>query len=95
MYKKSFNNISTLALSTLKCYYFVVVIIYIATKSANTESACQYTVKKMECNAERWMDTLEVQGNALNSFLQLKKLYINQYTPLDNKNIAQDKLCKL
>ena len=41
------------------------------------------------------MDGLEVQGNAPNSFLEFEKLLINQYTMLDNKNIAQDKLCEL
>ena len=40
------------------------------------------------------MDRLKAQINALNSFLEFKKLLTNQYTPLDNKNIAWDKLCE-
>ena len=39
-------------------------------------------------NAERWINRLEVQGNAPKRFLKLEKLFINQYTQLDDKNIA-------
>ena len=48
----------------------------------------------MAGNVARWMDTLEVQGHALNSFPKFEKLFINQYAPLDNKNIGRDKLHK-
>ena len=41
------------------------------------------------------MDRLEVQGNALNSFPEFEKLFINQYTPLDNKNVAWNELQEL
>ena len=41
------------------------------------------------------MDRLEVQVYAPNSFPEFKKLFINQYAPLDNKNVAKDKLRKL
>ena len=46
----------------------------------------------MGCNTERYMDRLEVQGNAPNSFSEFKKLLLNQYAPLDNKDVVQDKL---
>ena len=41
------------------------------------------------------MDRLKVQGNTPNSFLEFVKLFTNQYTSLDDKNIAQGKLHKL
>ena len=41
------------------------------------------------------MNRIEVQGSTLGSFLGFKKLFINQYTPLDDKNIAKDKLYQL
>ena len=34
---------------------------------------------------------MEAQGNAPKSFLEIEKLFINQYTLWDDKNIAQDK----
>ena len=46
-------------------------------------------------NKVGWMDRLEAQGNAPNSFLELEKLLSNQYALLDNKNIARDKLQEL
>ena len=46
-------------------------------------------------NTIRLIDGLEVQGNNLNSFPEFKKLFINQYALLDNKNIARDKFHKL
>ena len=46
-------------------------------------------------NALRLMDRLEVDRNTLNSFLEFENLFINQYAPLDDRNIAQYKYCKL
>ena len=66
-----------------------------ATKAVDTEAACQSAVVLMGGSIERWMDSLEVQGNATNSFIKFKKLFINQYTPLDEKNSAWYKLYKL
>ena len=43
-------------------------------------------------NVVRWMDRLEAKESTPNSFLEFKKLFISQYTPLDNKNIVRDKL---
>ena len=63
-------------LSTLKCYFIVVGLIYTATEAADTEAACQYTVVLMAGNIARWMDKLEVQGHAPSSFLEFKKLFI-------------------
>ena len=51
-------------LSTLKYYFFVTRIPYVATKAANTEAACQYAVVLMGGNNVRWMNRLKVQGNA-------------------------------
>ena len=81
-------------LSTLICYFIVVGITYIATEAANTEAVCQYAVVLMGGNAARCMDRLEIQGNSLNSFLEFEKPFINQYTQLDNTDIARDILCK-
>ena len=68
-------------LSTLKHYFIIVSITYIATKEANTEAVYQYAVVLMGGNAVRLMDRLEIQGNAPNSFLEFEKLFINQYAP--------------
>ena len=70
-------------------------ITYIATKTANTQLVCKYTVVLMGGNTEKWMNRLEVHGNAPNSFLEIEKLFINQYSPLDDENIAHDKLYEL
>ena len=75
-------------LSALKSYFIVVGITDIATKAADTDIVHQYTVETMGGNAARWMDSLEVQGNDPNSFPTFKKLFIDQYAPLDNKKIA-------
>ena len=40
------------------------------------------------------MDRLEVQGHAPN-FPEFEKLFINQYAPLDDKNVVRDKLHQL
>ena len=34
------------------------------------------------------MDYLEVQGEVPTMFLDLERMFINQYTPLDGKSIA-------
>ena len=54
-------------------------ITFIATKLANTEAVYQYIMALMGVNALIWMDRLEAQGNAPNSFLEFEKLSINQY----------------
>ena len=77
-------------LSTLKYYFIAVGIIYVATKAAGTEAACQYTVELMGGNTATWMDKLEVQGKTPNSLPEFEKLFINQYDQLDDNNIARD-----
>ena len=63
-------------LSTLKCYFNTVGLTYTATEAADTQAVYQYTVVLMGGNAARWMDRLEVQGHAPNSFLDFDKLFI-------------------
>ena len=46
-------------------------------------------------NAECWMDRLKVQGEAPTTFPDFERIFIDQYMPLDNKNVAQDKLQEL
>ena len=46
-------------------------------------------------NAARWMDRLEVQEGAPTMFPDFKCMLIDQYVPLDDKNIARDKLREL
>ena len=46
-------------------------------------------------NAACWMDCLEVQGEAPTMFPDFECMFIDQYVPLDDKNIAQDKLQEL
>ena len=70
-------------------------ITYVATEAADIEAVYQYAVALMGGNVARLMDKLEVQGNVPKSFPVFKKLFINQYTPLGDKNIAKDKLHKL
>ena len=41
-------------------------------------------------NALRWMDHLEVGGEAPAMFPGFERIFIDQYVPLDNKNIARD-----
>ena len=41
------------------------------------------------------MDRLEVRGEAPTMFSDFERMFIDQYAPLDNKNIAQDKLQEL
>ena len=49
----------------------------------------------MEGNAACWMNQLEVQGKAPAIFPDLEHMFIDQYAPLDDKNIAWDKLQEL
>ena len=46
-------------------------------------------------NPACWMDRLEVQGEAPATFPDFERMFIDQYTPLDDKNIAQDNLQEL
>ena len=64
-------------LFTLKQYFIAIGLIYKATKAAETLAACQYAVALMAGNAARWMNRLEVQGHAPNSFPEFEKLFIN------------------
>ena len=57
--------------------------------------ACQYSIALMGGNTARWMDCLEVQGEAPAMFPDFERMFIDQYMPLDDKNIARDKLREL
>ena len=46
-------------------------------------------------NAACWMDCLEIQGEVPTTFPDFERLFIDQYAPLDDKNIARDKLLEL
>ena len=61
----------------------------------NTAQACQYSVALMGGNAARWMDCLEVWGEVPTTFSDFERMFIDQYVPLDNKNVAQEKLQEL
>ena len=61
----------------------------------DTAQACQYSVALMGGNAAHWMDHLEVQGEVPTVFPDFKCIFIDQYAPLDDKNIAQYKLQEL
>ena len=77
---KPFNGNTTQAcaeLSILKCYFFMVDLTYTATKAADTEAACQYAVVLMASNAVRYMNRLEVQSHALDSFPEFQKFFLN------------------
>ena len=41
------------------------------------------------------MDRLEVWGEAPTTFPDFERMFIDQYAPLDDKNIAQNKLQEL
>ena len=43
-------------------------------------------------NTAYWMNRLEVQEEAPTMFLDFEHMFIDQYAPLDNKNIARGKL---
>ena len=61
----------------------------------DTTQACQYSVALMEGNAAYCMDRLEVWEEVPATFLNFERIFIDQYVPLDDKNIAQDKLGEL
>ena len=61
----------------------------------DTMQACQYSVALMGGNAACWMDHLEVQGEVPATFPDFERMFIDQYAPLDDKNIARDKLQEL
>ena len=46
-------------------------------------------------NAVCWMDRLELQGEVPAIFSDFERMFIDLYAPLDDKNIAQDKLQEL
>ena len=72
------NNMQACAwLSALEWYFIEVGLTYAATEAADTLAAYQYEVVLMSGNAARWMDRLEVQGHAPNSFPEFEKLFIN------------------
>ena len=54
----------------------------------DTAQACQYSVALMGGNAARWMDRLEVRGEAPATFPDFEHMFIDQYAPLDKKNVA-------
>ena len=58
----------------------------------DTTQACQYSVALMGGNAACWMDHLEVRKKAPAIFPDFERMFIDQYAPLDAKNVAQDKL---
>ena len=49
----------------------------------------------MGSKAACWMDQLEVWGEVPAMFPNFELMFIDQYTPLDNKNVAWDKLWEL
>ena len=54
--------------------------------------AYQYSVALMGGNAPCWMDCLEVQREAPAMFPDFERMFIDHYTPLDDKNISRDRL---
>ena len=56
----------------------------------DTAQACQYSVALMGGNAPCWMDCLAVQGEAPAMFPDFERMFIDHYTPLDDKNISRD-----
>ena len=58
----------------------------------DTMQACQYSIALMGGNTVCWMDCLEVQGEAPTMLPDFERMFIDQYAPLDDKNIARDKL---
>ena len=61
----------------------------------DTAQACQYSIVLMGSNAAHWIDRLEIWGEVPAMFPDFKHMFIDQYAPLDNKNIALDKLQEL
>ena len=66
-----------MCLFAFKWYLIAIGLIYKVTKASGTLAACQYTVVLMAGNVARWMDRLEVQDHAPNSFPEFKNLFIN------------------
>ena len=56
--------------------------------------ACQYSIALTGGKAACWMDHLEV-WEAPTKFPDFEHMFTDQYMPLDDKNIAQDKLQEL
>ena len=56
---------------------------------------CQYSVALMGGNTARWMDHLEVRGEVPAMFPDFECMFIDQYAPLDDKNVTRDKLQEL
>ena len=79
-------------LSALKHYFIAVHIPYTGN---DTTQACQYSVALMRGNAARWIDHLEVEGEVPAALPDFERMFIDQYAPLDDKNIAQDILQEL
>ena len=46
-------------------------------------------------NLACWADCLEIEGEAPAMFPDFEHIFIDQYAPLDDKNVAQDKLQEL
>ena len=46
-------------------------------------------------NAACWIDHLKIQGGVPTMFPGFEHIFIDQYMPLDDKNIARDKLQEL
>ena len=61
----------------------------------DTEQAHQYSIALMGGNTASWIDHLEVWREAPTMFPDFERMFIDQYAPLDNKNIAWDKLQEL
>ena len=57
--------------------------------------ACQYAVALMTGNAACWVDRLEVQGKMPTSFEEFERVFLEHYSPLDDANVARDKLREL
>ena len=54
----------------------------------DTAQACQYSVALMGGNVACWIDQLEVRGKVPTTFPDFERMFIDQYEPLDDKNIA-------
>ena len=61
----------------------------------NNAQACQYSVALMGGNAACWIDRLEVRREVHTMFPDFERMFMDQYAPLDDKNVARDKLQEL
>ena len=61
----------------------------------DTMQVCQYSIALMGGNAACWMDRLKVRREVPAMFPNFERMFIDQYAPLDDKNVAQDKLQEL